>query len=91
METMIGFAAVGMVTLFSLFAALALQGLLMKLAFQLMQPATADRRVVVVKAPIARGPRGKRVSFREMASRAGGHLGGSSAGNWRERKRPCLL
>ena len=57
METMIGFAAVGMVTLFSLFAALALQGLLMKLAFQLMQPATADRRVVVVKAPIERGAR----------------------------------
>ena len=57
METMIGFAAVGMVTLFSLFAALALQGLLMKLALQLMQPATADRRVVVVKAPIERGAR----------------------------------
>ena len=56
METMIGFAAVGMVTLFSLFAALALQGLLMKLAFQLMQPATADRRVSV-KAPIERGTR----------------------------------
>ncbi|HVM74994.1 MAG TPA: hypothetical protein VMT75_05075 [Candidatus Saccharimonadales bacterium] len=56
METMIGFAAVGMVTLFSLFAALALQGLLMKLAFQLMQPATADRRVAV-KAPIERGAR----------------------------------
>jgi len=54
METMFGFAAVGMVTLFSLFAALALQGLLMKLAFQLMQPATADRRVVA-KAPIERG------------------------------------
>jgi hypothetical protein len=56
METMIGFAAVGMVTLFSLFAALALQGLLMKLAFQLMQPATADRGVVV-NPPIERGAR----------------------------------
>jgi len=54
METMFGFAAVGMVTLFSLFAALALQGLLMKLAFQLMQPATADRRVAA-KPSIERG------------------------------------
>lgn len=54
METMFGFAAVVLATLVSLFAALALQGLLMKLAFQLMQPATADRRVV---APIARGTR----------------------------------
>ena len=50
METMFGFAAVGMVTLVSLFGALALQGLLMKLAFQLMQPATADRRVVAKPA-----------------------------------------
>jgi len=56
METMMGFAMLGVVTLFSLFAALALQGLLMKLAFQLMQPATADRRVAV-KAPIERGTR----------------------------------
>ena len=56
METMFGFAAVVMATLVSLFAALALQGLLMKVAFQLMQPATADRRVVA-KAPIERGTR----------------------------------
>ena len=55
METMFGFAAVVLATLVSLFAALALQGLLMKLAFQLMQPATADRRVLV--APIERGTR----------------------------------
>lgn len=54
METMFGFAAVVLATLVSLFAALALQGLLMKLAFQLMQQATADRRVV---APIERGTR----------------------------------
>lgn len=56
METMFGFAAVVLATLASLFAALALQGLLMKLVFQLMQPATADRRVVA-KAPIERGTR----------------------------------
>jgi len=56
METMFGFAAVVMATLVSLFAALALQGLLMKLAFQLMEPATADRRVVA-RAPIEHGTR----------------------------------
>jgi len=54
METMFGFAAVVLATLVSLFAALALQGLLMKLAFQLMQPATAQRRVA---APIESGTR----------------------------------
>ena len=54
METMFGFAAVVMATLVSLFVALALQGLLLKLAFQLMQPATADRRVVA-KTPTERG------------------------------------
>ena len=55
METMFGFAAVMLATLVSLFAALGLQGLLLKVAFQLMQPATADRTVVV--APIERGTR----------------------------------
>ena len=55
METMFGFAALVLATLVSLFAALALQGLLLKVAFELMQPATADRRVVT--APIERGTR----------------------------------
>jgi hypothetical protein len=55
MEAIIGFAAVAMATLMSLFAALALQGLLMKLTLQLMPGATADRRVV--GAPIERGTR----------------------------------
>ena len=55
MEAMIGFTAVAMATLVSLFAALALQGLLMKLTLQLMPGATADRRVVA--APIERGTR----------------------------------
>ncbi|HTP68230.1 MAG TPA: hypothetical protein VMJ35_04940 [Dongiaceae bacterium] len=54
METMFGFAAVVLATLVSLFSALVLQGLLMKLAFQLMQPATAGRKAV---APIERGTR----------------------------------
>jgi hypothetical protein len=55
MEAMIGFTAVALVTLVSLFAALALQGLLMKLTLQLMPGATANRRVVA--APVERGPR----------------------------------
>jgi hypothetical protein len=56
METMFGFTAVVMATLVSLFVALALQGLLLRMAFQLMQPATADRRVMV-KGPIEGGTR----------------------------------
>lgn len=46
METMFGFAALVIVTILGLFAALALQGLLLRVAFALMQPATADRRVL---------------------------------------------
>jgi hypothetical protein len=45
METMFGFAALVMATILGLFAALALQTLLLKVAFALMQPATADRRI----------------------------------------------
>ena len=55
METMFGFGAVVMATLVSLFTALAMQGFLLKLTLQLMQPATAERRVVA--APIERGTR----------------------------------
>ena len=55
METMFGFAALVMATLVSLFVALAMQGLLLKLVFQLMQPATEDRRVVT-KMPAEPGP-----------------------------------
>jgi len=53
METMFGYVAVILATLLSLFAAVALQGLLLKVAFQLMQPATAGRRMA--KAPIECG------------------------------------
>jgi len=56
METMFGFVAVVLATLVSLFVALALQGLLLKAAFELMQPATADRRAAG-RAPIERGAR----------------------------------
>jgi len=55
MEAMIGFTTVAIATLLSLFAAVVLQGLLMKLTLQLIQPATADRRVVA--APIELGTR----------------------------------
>ena len=46
METLFGIAALVLVTLFGLFAALALQGLLLRATFTLMQPATADRRPI---------------------------------------------
>jgi hypothetical protein len=44
METFIGFAAIVMTTIVALFAALALQALLLRGVFALMQPATAARR-----------------------------------------------
>jgi len=53
METMFGFAALVMATILGLFAALALQALLLRAAFALMQPATADRRPV--RPPLERG------------------------------------
>lgn len=46
METMFGIAALTIATILSLFAALALQALLLRATFALMQPATADRRPV---------------------------------------------
>jgi hypothetical protein len=46
METMFGIAAMTMATILSLFAALALQTLLLRATFALMQPATSDRRPV---------------------------------------------
>ena len=44
MDTMLGFAALTITTVVALFTALALQTMLLRLAFALMQPATADRR-----------------------------------------------
>ena len=55
METMIGFAALVMATILALFSALALQALLLRAAFALMQPATADRRIA--RPAIERGSR----------------------------------
>jgi hypothetical protein len=45
MDTFIEFAAVIMTTIVALFAALALQALLLRATFALMQPATAARRI----------------------------------------------
>jgi hypothetical protein len=46
METLFAIAALVMATILGLFAALALQALLLRATFALMQPATADRRPV---------------------------------------------
>ena len=46
METFIGFAAVVLTTILALFTALALQALLLRATFALMQPATAARRII---------------------------------------------
>lgn len=45
MDTMLAFAGLVITTLVALFAALALQTLLLRAAFALMQPATASRRI----------------------------------------------
>ncbi|MGB7434273.1 MAG: hypothetical protein WBR26_18355 [Candidatus Acidiferrum sp.] len=45
MDTFLGLAAVVVTTIVALFGALALQALLLRGVFALMQPATADRRV----------------------------------------------
>ena len=45
MDTMIGFAALVITSLVALFAALALDWLLLRGMFLLMQPATANRRI----------------------------------------------
>lgn len=45
MDTMLGFVGLVITSLVALFAALALQTLLLRAAFALMQPATASRRV----------------------------------------------
>lgn len=53
MDAMMGFVALAIVTILALFAATALQALLLRAAFALMQPATADRRAP--RPPIERG------------------------------------
>ena len=54
METMFGFAALVMTTILGLFAALALQALLLRATFALMQPATAGHRALR-RPPLERG------------------------------------
>jgi len=63
MDTFFGFAAVVMTTIVALFSALALQALLLRGVFALMQPATADRRPV--RPSLARGT--------QLAARAFAH------------------
>ena len=53
MVTFINFAAVILTTIIALFGSLALQALLLRGVFALMQPATAARRVV--QLPVERG------------------------------------
>jgi hypothetical protein len=45
MDTFITFATIITATIFALFSALALQALLLRAAFALMQPATASRHI----------------------------------------------
>jgi len=45
MDTMLAFVGLVITTLMALFAALALQTLLLRAAFALMHPATANRRI----------------------------------------------
>jgi len=45
MDTFFAFATVVTTTIFALFSTLALQALLLRAAFALMQPATASRRI----------------------------------------------
>jgi hypothetical protein len=45
MDTVLGFAAVAVISILALFSALALQSLLLRATLALMQPATAPRRV----------------------------------------------
>ncbi len=54
MDTILTMAVLAVVTVAALFTALGLNWLLLRSAFALMQPATANRRVVV---PIEKGTR----------------------------------
>ena len=53
METVFGFAALVVATILGLFGALALQALLLRATFALLQPATAERRPL--RPPLERG------------------------------------
>jgi hypothetical protein len=57
METLITFAGVTVLTLFALFAALALQSLLLKATFLLMAPAGVDRTSRSTRVSVEQGTR----------------------------------
>jgi hypothetical protein len=62
MDTLLSFVALLITSLIALFAALALDWLLLRGMFLLMQPATADRRV-----PVAKLERGTQLAARAYA------------------------
>jgi len=62
MDTFISFAALVITSLIALFAALALDWLLLRGMFLIMQPATADRRV-----PVTRLDRGSQLAAQAYA------------------------
>ena len=65
METMLGFAAVTVITTLALFAALALEGALLHGMLRLMQPATANRRQATLQVAC-----GTRLAARAFGSRS---------------------
>jgi len=69
METFLGFAAIALTTIVALFAALALQALLLHGVFALMQPATAARRI-----PAPAIERGTALVARVYAARGKAHV-----------------
>jgi hypothetical protein len=70
METFINFGALAMTTIVALFSALALQALLLRGVFALMQPATAARRLA--PPSIARGT--QLVARAYATSKSGPHV-----------------
>ena len=64
MDTFISFAALVITSLIALFAALALDWLLLRGMFLLMQPATADRRI-----PVTGLDRGTQLAARAYAQK----------------------
>ena len=97
METMFGFAALALATLLGLFVALALQVLALRLAFYLMQPATADHRPL--RPPVERGAllaaraygRTRQMKDFPLAYAAPRALRRQPTGNRNERKSTCSL
>ena len=97
MDTMLTFVGLVITTLVALFAALALQTLLLRAGFALMQPATASRRVPQPAVEhgtqlVARLQQGALVRRRVSRSRsADGNTRKASPATGVERKSSCSL